>query len=101
MVHNRRLSPKCEDFINNIDDNIIENISLILENESIDTKARVTKSTDMLKYQFLDTAASKFGHVREPVTDITKGQRTPSDLYALSISRPKQCMLEINLHIIR
>ena len=52
VVRNRRLSPKCEDFINNIDDNIIENIFLILENESIDTKARVTKATDMLKYLF-------------------------------------------------
>ena len=36
---------KCEDFINNIDDNIIENISLILD-ESINKKARVTIETD-------------------------------------------------------
>ena len=38
----------CTNLIeNNIDDNIIENISLNLDDESINTKARVTEATDM------------------------------------------------------
>ena len=56
---------KCEDYINNIDDNIIENISLILDDESINTKARVTIGTDNVKRSiFRHNAVWTFGHVR-------------------------------------
>ena len=41
---------KCDYFINNIDDNIIEKISLILDDESTNTKAHVTKATDIFRH---------------------------------------------------
>ena len=39
---------KREEFINNIDTNIVQQISVILDDENIDSKTRVSKAADML-----------------------------------------------------
>ena len=42
---------------------MIHNISLVLDDESVNAKKRVTKATGAKKLFFLDTAAVPFDHV--------------------------------------
>ena len=39
---------KREEFINNIDTNIVQQISVVLDDKNIDSKTRVSKAPDML-----------------------------------------------------